>query len=117
MKFLADENLEKPVVEWLRGQGFDIRYIAEESPAVSDTAIMSIANEEDRILITNDKDFGELVFRQGKILSGIILIRATDDRSSNKVKLVKQVLQEAKGKLKGNFIVVNEIGVRIRKIS
>ncbi|PIP12804.1 MAG: hypothetical protein COX49_03620 [bacterium (Candidatus Stahlbacteria) CG23_combo_of_CG06-09_8_20_14_all_40_9] len=94
MKFIADENLEKPVVEWLRGQGLDVRYIGEEAPATSDEAIVSIAKEEDRILVTNDKDFGELVFRQGKILSGIILIRATDERASNKIKLVKHVLMK-----------------------
>ena len=75
-----------------------------------------IVKVEFLFLITNDKDFGELLFRQGKIILGILLIRAANENSSNKVKLVKEVLKRTKNKLKGNFVVVNEVGIRIRKI-
>ena len=51
-----------------------------------------------------------------KITQGIILIRAANEESSNKVRLVKEVLEKAKNKLERNFIVVNEMGIRIRKI-
>lgn len=116
MKFLADENLEKLIVEWLREEGYDVIYIPEKVPSIKDEQIIQLANEEDRILITNDKDFGELVFRNGQMTSGIILIRSQDERSQKKLELVKKVLKEIKNKLSGNFIVVNEDGIRIKEI-
>ena len=67
-------------------------------------------------MITNDKDFGELVFHYGQISSGIILIRSKDERSREKLKLLKGVLKEIKDKLSGNFVVVSEDGIRIKKI-
>jgi predicted nuclease of predicted toxin-antitoxin system len=116
MKFLADENLEKPVVDWLRDEGYDVLYIAEKDSSIEDDKIIQLALKENRILITNDKDFGELVFHYGHITSGIILIRSKDKNSQKKLKLVKQVLKEIKNKIRGNFIVVNENGIRIKQI-
>ena len=60
MKFLADESVEKPVVDRLRNQGFDVMYIGEKTPCISDEDVLRLANNEDRVLITNDKDFGFL---------------------------------------------------------
>ena len=116
MKFLIDESVEKPIVNWLKNQKYDVKYVAESFPGITDEEVIKIANSEDRILITNDKDFGELIFRQGKITRGVLLIRAANEESSNKVRLVKEVLKKTKNKLRGNFIVVNETGIRIRKI-
>ena len=118
MKFLADESVEKPVVGWLRNQSFDVMYIAEKTPCISDDEdVLRLANNEDRVLITNDKDFGELVFHQARIALGILLIRATNEKSSNKVRLVREVLEKVGNKLAGSFIVVNEAGIRMKKIS
>lgn len=75
MKFLADENIEKPVVDHLRQEGFDVCYISEETRSLDDDRILAWANQEDRILLTNDKDFGELVFRQKRVRTGIMLLR------------------------------------------
>jgi len=116
MKFLIDESVEKPIVDWLRDQKYDVMYVAESSSGITDEEVIKLANCESRILITNDKDFGELIFRQGRITQGILLIRAVNEESSNKLKLVKEVLEKAKNKLEGNFMVVNEVGIRIRKI-
>ncbi len=116
MKFLADESIEKPVVDWLRGQDFDVRYVTEITPSINDEEVIRIANDEGRILITNDKDFGELVFRQSKIVLGVLLIRAINERASNKIRLVREVLEKARNKLAGYFVVVNEAGIRMKKI-
>ena len=116
MKFFIDESVEKPIVDWLRDQKYDVIYVAESSPAITDEEVIKIANNESRILITNDKDFGELNFRQGRISQGILLIRAVNEESSNKLRIVKEVLEKAKNKLEGNFMVINEVGIRIRKI-
>jgi predicted nuclease of predicted toxin-antitoxin system len=84
VKFLADESVEKSVVDWLRNQDFDVMYIPEKIPSISDDEdVLRLANNEDRILITNDKDFGELVFHQARIALGILLIRANNEKSSN----------------------------------
>jgi len=114
MKFLIDESVEKPIVDWLRDQKYDV--VAESSSGITDEEVIRFANSETRILITNDKDFGELIFRQGRTTQGILLIRAANEESSNKIRLVKEVLKEVKDKLKGNFVVVNKTGIRIRKI-
>ena len=116
MKFLIDESVEKPIVDWLRNQKYDVMYVAESSSGITDEEVIKLANCESRILITNDKDFGELIFRQSRITQGILLIRASNEESLNKLRLVKEVLEKAKNKLEGNFIVVNETGIRIRKI-
>lgn len=116
MKFLADESIEKPVIDWLRGQDFDVRYVTEITPSINDEEVIRFANDEGRILITNDKDFGELVFRQSKIILGVLLIRATNERTSNKIRLVREVLEKARNKLAGYFVVVNEAGIRMKKI-
>ena len=116
MKFLADESVEKPVVDWLRGQDVDVKYVTEITPSINDEEVIRLANNEERILITNDKDFGELVFHQSKIVLGILLIRATNERASNKIRLIREVLKKARNKLAGCFVVVNEAGIRIKKI-
>lgn len=62
MKLLADEGIDKPIVDLLRLSGFDVHYILETHPGAEDEKVLQIANDEKRILITQDKDFGELVY-------------------------------------------------------
>jgi len=107
MKFLADENVEKVVVDWLRGEGFDVLYIAEISPSV---------NDEQRVIITNDKGFGELIFYRKEPVIGLILIRAKDESAANKVELIREVIGKLRDRMMRHFIVVNEIGIRIKSI-
>ena len=76
MRLLADENFSSIAVRLLRSCGHDLMWIHEETPGISDVLVLSRATAEGRTSITFDKDFGELVFRQGlKAPSGIILIR------------------------------------------
>jgi predicted nuclease of predicted toxin-antitoxin system len=63
MRFLANENFPLDAVEALRHQGHDVVWIRTESPGISDPEVLSRAQTEDRILLTFDKDFGELAFR------------------------------------------------------
>ncbi len=74
-ELLADENIPSLVIRQLRDQGFDIVAIAETSPMIKDTEVISLAVKLDRIILTADKDFGELVFRQSFHVPGIILLR------------------------------------------
>jgi predicted nuclease of predicted toxin-antitoxin system len=115
MKFLVDEGVDKPIVDLLRTTGFDIHYILETNRGIEDEKILQIANEEDRILITQDKDFGEMVFRLQKVHLGIILIRLGINTSTEKATLVNHVLLEYGEKLINAFTVIQTNAIRIRR--
>jgi predicted nuclease of predicted toxin-antitoxin system len=75
-KFLADDNVPSQVVDAIRANGHDLAWISEVSPAANDQAVLSRALDENRVLLTFDKDFGELAFRNGQKSScGVILLR------------------------------------------
>jgi predicted nuclease of predicted toxin-antitoxin system len=75
MKFLADESIDFPVINRLRQQGLDVRSVAAEFPSKEDEFVLDAANKDNRLLITSDKDFGELVYRLRKVSKGVILLR------------------------------------------
>ena len=75
MNFLVDEGVDAPIVYALREEGHDVLYIAELDPGIDDEVILEQARREERILVTLDKDFGELVYRLKKIHAGVILVR------------------------------------------
>lgn len=83
-------------------------------PQAEDAAILTRAADEDWIVITNDKDFGELVFRSGLGHRGVLLLRLHDDSSSNRVRVLRAVIEQYGERLAGSFTVATEIGVRIR---
>lgn len=74
MILVADESVDKPIVDKLRQENHEIFYIAEITTGIADDDVLSLANQNQALLITVDKNFGELVFRQRKTAFGIILI-------------------------------------------
>lgn len=116
MKFLVDENVESAVVKTLRELGCDVLYISEKHCGVSDDAVFELAATDNRILITNDTDFGEMVFRQGKVLAGVVLMRFMAETSGKKVAAIKHLLKYHKEKLKGHFAVISETQIKIRPL-
>ena len=115
MKFLADENIDKPIVDKLREAGHEVTYIAETFPNTPDTEILTYANNESAILLTADKDFGELVFRQRRIAYGIVLIRLAGLSPSDKAKIVTAEIHSHGQELINNFTVISRKTIRIRK--
>lgn len=75
MNLLADESIDKLIVDELRRNGHNVLYIAEFAPSIDDEAVLHQANLNRALLLTQDKDFGELVFRQGLVHMGVVLIR------------------------------------------
>jgi predicted nuclease of predicted toxin-antitoxin system len=73
MRFLVDECIGPAVAEWLRNQNHEVFSVFEESRGMDDDDIIQKAREEDWILITNDKDFGEKVYRDGRPSQGCYL--------------------------------------------
>ncbi|HET6528297.1 MAG TPA: DUF5615 family PIN-like protein [Balneolaceae bacterium] len=74
MKFLADECCDASLVKELRHAGHNVLYVMEYGPGSTDTEVLEKAFSERRVLITEDKDFGELVYRLKKPVTGVILL-------------------------------------------
>jgi predicted nuclease of predicted toxin-antitoxin system len=115
MMLLADESVDKPIVDRLRQDGHDIVYIAEVSPSVTDDQVLDEANPRDALLLTGDKDFGELVYRLGRVHAGIALIRLGGLPAALKAEIVAKVFQNHATEMPGAFSVISPGGVRIRK--
>jgi len=116
MKFLADENVEKPIVDMLRDKGHDVLFMSEITSGTIDDQLLEQANLEARTLLTNDKDFGELIYLQRKIATGIILMRFVSEKSATKVGFISSFLKSHGHRINGNFIVINEAKIRIRPL-
>ncbi|NES74002.1 MAG: hypothetical protein F6K24_56870 [Okeania sp. SIO2D1] len=117
MNFVADENIDEPIVLRLRQDGHVVWFIAEMEPGISDETVLYIANEQNAPLITGDKDFGELVFRLKSVTSGVILIRLPEFSAQQKAEIVSQVIEQHADELLEAFTVISQNSVRIRKIS
>ena len=117
MNFLADENIGKPVVDRLRKEGHLILYVIEMEPGIPDDEVLSRANREGALLLTGDKDFGELVFRQGYAAQRVILIRLAGVPPQRKAEITAIAIQEHVNELAGNFTVITPWSIRIRKLS
>ncbi len=116
LRFLVDESVDFPVVLFLRDKGYNTTSIAEDCPSVEDVKILKGAYEENRILITNDKDFGKLVFKEKLKSIGVVLFRLKDESFRAKIVALEQLLQTYSSRLVGNFVVVSKNKVRIRKL-
>lgn len=108
IKFVADVNVEKPIIDYLSENGYDIRWIPDYNCEILDEELLKLANKEKRILITNDKDFGEIVFLQKKLSSGLILLRVKGQKAEDKVRLIKRLLHDYSDKILNHFIVITK---------
>jgi predicted nuclease of predicted toxin-antitoxin system len=116
MRFLADENISQLVIERLRAGGFDVISVGETRSGMPDKVVLETADAEKRILITEDRDFGELVIRQRLGVRGIILLEL--DRLSNaaEAEAVAEVVSAHGDKLFGNLVVIEPGRVRLRPL-
>jgi len=114
MNFLADEGVDFPVVERLRGDGHEVLYIAEMDPGISDEKVLALANDKNALLLTADKDFGELVYRLHRISAGVLLMRLAGLSPARKAELVSSVVRDHGEKLIHTFTVVTPGLVRVR---
>lgn len=114
MRFLADENLERLIVERLQGLGHDVATIPADAAGNPDSAVLDRAVSEQRILITNDKDFAELAFLQKKSTPGIILVRLPRSATPEKAERVLEVIQQLSTRLADVFTVIEPEATRRR---
>src|SRR5579859_3945531 len=115
MKFLLDENADARLATYLERLGHDVTSVARGyTPGASDASLLSLAEAEQRILITNDRDFGELVFHQRHTHTGVILFRLRSVSLASKIAALDRTLTQHTEEL-DQFLVVTERGVRIRR--
>ena len=116
MRFLADENVSRLVIERLRNGGHDVISIAETRPGAPDEDVFNAAESDGRILITEDRDFGEMVIRQRLGLRGVILLEL--DRLSNALEAdtVASVVSAHADRLFGNLVVIEPGRIRLRPL-
>jgi predicted nuclease of predicted toxin-antitoxin system len=116
MKILADENLERPIVEYLRDQGHDVLYAAEVFASTPDLEVISRAVSEQRIVLSNDLDFGDLIFHRKLGAWGIVLLRLRAASLSEKLRLFQQHWPLAEAQAIGHFVVISNRRIRVRPL-
>ncbi len=115
MRFLVDECTGPKVAEWLREKGYEVFSIYDEARGMDDNDVIQKAFDEAWILITNDKDFGEKVYRDHRLHRGVIFLRLTDERAKNKIEVIRLLLESYSDRLPDQFVVVSESQVRFAK--
>lgn len=115
MNLLADESVDRQIVERLKNDRHEVLYIAEIEPSISDDAVFDLANEKAALLLTSDKDFGEIVFREGRLSSGgVVLLRLAGLSADRKSEIVSEAFRENGDEFQGHFSVIAPGRVRIR---
>jgi predicted nuclease of predicted toxin-antitoxin system len=112
MRFLVDECTGPAVANWLRKKGYEVFSVYEESRGMDDECIIRKAFSENWILVTNDKGFGEKVYRERRLHKGIVLLRLDDERASNKIETIRRLLEGYGDRLADQFVTVTEKQVR-----
>lgn len=115
MRFLADESCDFIVVRSLRLEGYDVVAVTESFPSASDIEVLRAAVEKNRILITEDSDFGEWVFAHREEMKGVLFIRFPGNVRSSLGEAVVLLIEKHGMELVGNFTVLEPGRARIRK--
>ena len=116
MRFLADESCDFTVVRALRAAGHEVLAVAELAPAAGDPDVLRLALGGERILLTEDKDFGEFVFARGHRAHGVLFLRYPRSLRGVVVNDVVRLVADQGEQLLGCFVVVRPGRVRITRL-
>jgi predicted nuclease of predicted toxin-antitoxin system len=114
-EILADEGVDRQIVERLRETGYRVLYIAELDPGVDDIAVLQRSEEAGALLLTADKDFGELIFRQNQLCGGVALLRLAGLSLQRKAEIVASCLADHGSEMLDSFTVISPGLLRIRR--
>ena len=109
---MVDECTGPSVANWLLKQGHEVFSVYTDAQGMDDVTIIQKAFEENWILITNDKDFGEKIYKEKRQHKGVILLRLEDERSKSKIKILGKLFDKYMGELTDSFVVVTETKIR-----
>jgi len=115
MRFMVDECTGPAVAKWLKQPEYEVFSVYDQARGMKDENVMAKAFHENWILITNDKDFGERIFKEKKPHCGVILMRLQNERNYNKIEILKKLLFQYKDELPNNFVVVTEKSIRFAR--
>jgi predicted nuclease of predicted toxin-antitoxin system len=113
MRFLVDECTGPGVAKWLAEQGHDVFSAFDQAKGAADVDLLDRAVAEDRILLTNDRDFGEMIYRDNRAHRGVIFLRLHDERTPTKIRVLAKMLGNYAERLPGKFAVVTEAQLRL----
>lgn len=114
MNIVADESVDGQIVERLRADGHTVQFVAELDPGIDDDVVLLRSREANAVLLTADKDFGDLVFRQHLLHSGVVLIRLAGMEPERKADLVSRAFARHPCELRRGFSVLSPRALRIR---
>ncbi len=115
-KFLADEGFSFSITSILKKRGFNIKWVGDISPGISDMAVYKIAQNEDRIILTEDKDFGELAVRFKLKICGVVILRISSKEKELRNERVFELLERFPEKLEGHLIIIDSQKFRFREL-
>jgi predicted nuclease of predicted toxin-antitoxin system len=116
LKILADENVDFRIVKQLREAGITVLTVVESSSGISDIQVMELALKNDALILTEDSDFGELVFSYQHKNTGIIFIRYVNENLQKIVKNISVVLAKYGSSLYQKFTVITPGKIRVRDL-
>jgi predicted nuclease of predicted toxin-antitoxin system len=117
VRWLADECVDAALVAHLRAAGHDVVYVAERTSGMTDAEAIAQAHAEQRILLTEDKDFGELVVRWRRPIPGLVLLRIDSERRGLKWSRIDAAIQKIGEGLLGHYTVIDEVRFRVRSLA
>jgi predicted nuclease of predicted toxin-antitoxin system len=116
VRFLADESCDFNVVRVLREDGHDVLAVIEESPGMADALVVERAARDVRIVVTEDKDFGQMVFAALRETSGVVLVRWPADARKSLPAVVQHLVRDYADKLPGAFVVLEPGRIRFGRL-
>src|SRR3954468_1943636 len=116
MRLFADENVARAIVLRLRGLGHDVLYASEVQRGTADADWLTQAEAEGRLILTSDKDFGELIFRDHLTSHGVILLRLGDMALADRLARLEGVWPTVEAHPAGKFLVITPTKVRVRDL-
>ena len=117
LRFLIDVGVGIGIEKYLRQVGYNTKAVREIDPRLEDEAIIRTAVSENRMVVTMDKDFGELVYHSSMEHCGVLLLRLENANGSEKLKIVKHIMENYSSQIKNCFCVFQNDKFRIRRIN
>lgn len=116
LRFLIDVGVGKIIEKYLQEQGCDTKAVRDIDPSMQDEEIIRIAASENRMVVTMDKDFGELVYHSSMKHCGVLLLRLEDATGLQKLQVIEHIMENYQSQIKNCFCVFQNDKFRIRKI-
>ena len=113
IRYLADENIPFAIVEELKEEGYNIESLPSNKRGMLDKKMMNYAFEKDLIILTFDKDFGQLVFKEKMQAIGIVLLRFLPTSPKRIKTIIREILADKEFNPIGKFVVVHDTHMRI----